>query len=216
VAGQALDGGLLLVVTVHAKTHRVIHDTLGHGRFPHVAMTGGAVHFSANVGCVVEQDVGLFRPSVNPLPGGFFAPVVVRREKLDFRTVSGHSQVAEHAGFHAGNARNGSARSAVVTKVTRQSDLVQMQLVRVSDRLFRFRPDAEEMPDGLTKGAVRRREDGRFRRFDFSWRGLLTAQDSITADDPHRQAGRYYRAGEYEFPPTTDFLVELRVHSYEG
>src|SRR5262245_36030730 len=68
VTGHAIRRGLSLRVTLHAKTHRMIDNPLGHCHLRKVSVTRGALNFGANMGGVIETNVGLLNPSVNSLP----------------------------------------------------------------------------------------------------------------------------------------------------
>jgi hypothetical protein len=138
---------VVLRVAVHAKAHAVLHYTLGHGHLRNVSVTGAALNFGTNMRPVVESHMVLIGESVNSLPRNVFAALPHRRDLLDYRVVHCNELMAAHAIPDIGDSCLGSAiHDAGVTGLTRNRP-IEMRLMRVRDRLLRFRTDLKEVPD---------------------------------------------------------------------
>ena len=136
-------------MAIHTESHRMIHGALGHSHLTEIPMTGSALDLGTDVGRVIETDMGFLRPSINPLPRRLFEAIVVRRQQLDLGFLDGHAEVTEHAGLDAGYTRDRSDRGAIMTEIASQSDLVQVKLMGVGNRLFGRRPNTEEMANSF-------------------------------------------------------------------
>src|SRR5688572_26309090 len=88
-------------MTVHAEAHGVIDVALGHGPFRHVAVTGGALDFGADMRRMVEPHVVFRRKSIDPLPRYVESLVSHGGHLLNTRTVGGNRVMADHAGPEA-------------------------------------------------------------------------------------------------------------------
>ena len=143
-----------------AKTHGVVHFSLGDRLRVHVAVALGAVHARANVRGVIELYVRGRLESVNALPGDVFSARAIGRELLDLGLVGGDHLMAGHAEIDAGDAGVGPLIDAHVAIGTLHS-IREMHFVRVGDGLDGFCPRAEEFPDRFGDRAMRRRENRR-------------------------------------------------------
>ena len=149
---------VLFPVTLHAKTHRVIDLTLGDRLRVHIAMAFGAVHSRSNVRRVIEFHVRGRLESVNALPRYVFAPCAVGRELFDLRFVGCDHLMARHAEI---DARDSGVGTLIHTHMAVRAlhPIGQMHFVRIGDGLFGLRARAEELPNRVADGAMRRREN---------------------------------------------------------
>jgi len=143
-------------VTLNAKTHGVIHDTLGHRHLSDIAMTDGTLNLGAYVRSMVETNVRLFVPSVDALPWDVFAPLVILRNFLDDRPVCGDELVAAHADPHTWNRCARTPRDGLMAVIALQLQFFDMRFVSVLNGLHRFVPESKEVPDRFSERGVRR------------------------------------------------------------
>src|SRR5437762_1925468 len=84
---QAIVRRPLLLVTIDAKTHRVIDDALGDRHLRQVPMTRGAIHLRANMRRMVESQMRFFDKSINALPWHVFAALRMIAKRLNSRVL---------------------------------------------------------------------------------------------------------------------------------
>ena len=157
---------LLLFVAVETITHIQVDGADGDRLLRHVPMARLAIDPGADVGPVVELDVGRLTVVVDALPGYIFASLEVSREFPDLRTVGGNELMARHAELHA---RQFGVRTRVYSGVAVDTlhAVRQVDLVRIGDGLDRRPASPEEVPNGIERCTVRRREHRG------AWRGGL-------------------------------------------
>ena len=63
----------------------MLHQLFSHRQRAHVAVAGFALHLGADVGRVLETDVGVLFKSVDALPGDVFPRIEELGHFLDFR-----------------------------------------------------------------------------------------------------------------------------------
>ena len=133
-------------MALNAKTHRMVHFSLGHRLRVHIAVARDAVHSRANVRRVIELHVRGRLESVNALPGNVFAARAVRCQFLDFRLVGGDHLVASHAEI---DARDPGIRPLIHSHMAIGAlhPVREMHFVRVGNGLDGFRTRTEEFPD---------------------------------------------------------------------
>src|SRR4051812_35079136 len=102
MAGQAVIGGVLFPMTVHAITHMEIDIALRNRLVRDVAVTGRALDVGADVWRVIEPDVRGRSVPVDALPVEIEPLLLHLRDLLDARLVGGNRRVADEAGVHAG------------------------------------------------------------------------------------------------------------------
>ena len=71
-------------MTLDAKTHRVIDNSLRHRHLGDIAMTGGTLDFGANMGGMIEPNVRLLDPSVDTLPRNVFTLFLILKDLHPF------------------------------------------------------------------------------------------------------------------------------------
>jgi hypothetical protein len=120
VTGLAIDRYFFLGVAVETKTHIQINFALSRGLLGQVAVAGGAIDPSADVGCVIKAHVRGFAVVVYAHPGNLFAARLEGGDLLDLGPVGGDRRVTAHADIHAGNACFGPLIDAHVTERARQ------------------------------------------------------------------------------------------------
>src|SRR5438045_6518278 len=123
---------LLLFVAVETITHIQVDGADGHRLLRHVPVARLAIDPGADVGPVVELDVGRLTVVVDALPGYIFASLEVSRESPDLRTVGGNELMARHAELHA---RQVGVRTRVYSGVAVDAlhAIRQVELVRIGD-----------------------------------------------------------------------------------
>src|SRR5207244_1102609 len=150
----------------------------------------------ADVWRVLDLDVGRLTVVVDALPGYVFASLEVSREFPDLRTVGGNELMARHTELHA---RQFGVRTRVYSGVAVDAlhAVRQVDLVRIGDGLDRRPAPAEEVPNGVERGTVRRREHGgvwrgglRRRAFDLGGRHGSEQRPSEAAGDDDNQESR--------------------------
>src|SRR5262245_48357285 len=124
MTGHAVVRDLPVLMTFHAKTHRVVHDAFGHGHVLDVSVTGRTFHVVPNVGSVIETDMRHCRKAIHALPGNFFASNLVVDDLLDLflrvRRLAFDGVVTSHTGVDAGNAGHWSFIDAHMAEVALQ------------------------------------------------------------------------------------------------
>src|ERR1043165_7886239 len=84
---EAIVRRVLLPMTVHAESHRVIDGALGDRLLPEIAVALRAVDLRADVRRVVELHVRFLREAIHTLPGNLDALLRIRRHLLDQGTI---------------------------------------------------------------------------------------------------------------------------------
>ena len=155
-----------LLVAVEAIAHVQVDDADCGRLLSHVPVARLAIDSGTDVGRVVELDVGRLTVVVDALPGYIFASLEVSREFPDLRTVGGNELMARHAEPHA---RQFGVRTRVYSGVAVDAlhAVRQVDLVRIGDGLDRRPASPEEVPNGIERCTVRRREHRG------AWRGGL-------------------------------------------
>ena|SRR5438093_5468637 len=157
---------LPLFVAVETIAH--IHvDGADRDRLPrHVPVTRLAIDSGADVGRVVKLHVRRWAIVIDALPGYVFTSLEVCREFPDLTMVCGNELMARHAELHAWQR---GVRTGVYSGVTVDAlhAVRKVDLVRIGDGLDRRPAPAEEVPYGVKRVTVRRREHRG------AWRGGL-------------------------------------------
>ena len=159
MAREAIHRCVLLLVAVEAITHVQVNDADRDGLFGHVSVAAFAVDPGSGMRRVVKLNVRVRSVVVHALPGNVFAPLQVRSELFDFRTVGSNDLMAGHAKPHARQLRVGAAIGARMA-VEALEPRCKVDLVRVGDWLYRRRPAAEEVSHRVKRGAMRGRKRG--------------------------------------------------------
>ena len=157
---------LPLFVAVETITHLQVDGADRDRLLRHVPVARLAIDSGADVGRVVELDVGRLTVVVDALPGYIFASLEISCEFPDLRTVRGNELMARHAEL---DARQRGVRTGVHPGVAVDAlhAIRKVDLVRVGDGLDRRPAPAEEVPNGVERGTVRWREHRG------AWRGGL-------------------------------------------
>ena len=159
MAGQAVVGRALLLMTIDAKTHSVVHDTLSDRHLRQIAVAGRAFHLRADMRRMIETDVRFLVKAIDPLPGHIFVPLGMVTERLDTRIrLISDIFMTGHADIDAGNPGASAFFHALMAVRASDADIGRMNFVRKIDRLLWPGPDVQEMPGGIAETGVRRRE----------------------------------------------------------
>ena len=163
VARQAIVGRALLLMTIDAKPHGVVHGPLGNRHLRKIAMTHRAIDTRADMRRMIETHVRFFKKSVDALPCQVFAALRVRTKQLNASiTVIADGFMTTHADVDARNARTCASFYTGMTFDAFDADFIEcMNIVRKLDRLLRFGLDAEKVPRGISETRMRRRENRR-------------------------------------------------------
>src|SRR5688500_5190580 len=108
---------------------------------------------------MVETHVRFFVPAVDPLPLKIFAPVNILLHLFKGRRFGDDELMAAPARVDAGYFSHRPRCDALMTVHALHLNPLDMDLVCVGEGLNGFGTDAEEVPDGLPRGAVCRREN---------------------------------------------------------
>ena len=141
---QAVDRGLVLVMTVHAEPHGVLDAPLRNRLLTHVAVTRGTFNFAADVWRVIEPDVVVVGEAVHTLPGEVETLVPHGRDLLDSRPIRRDGFVADHAGAKAGNPGLGPLVDALMTNLAGDF-FPDVNIVRKLERLLVHRSAVHEV-----------------------------------------------------------------------
>ena len=160
MARNAIHRRVVLPMAFNAKTHRVIHLALGDRLRVHIAMAFGAVHSRSNVRRVIELHVRGGLKSVNSLPWNVLASRAIGRELFDLRLVGGDHLMARHAEV---DARDSGVRALIHADMAVRAlhPIGKVHFMGVGDGLHRLGARAEEFPNRVAHGPMRRGEDRR-------------------------------------------------------
>ena len=155
VTGQAIDRRPFLLVTADAKPHRMIHRPLRYGHLRQIAVAGRAFHVRADVGRVIETNVGFLDESIDALPWHVFIPLGILSQRLNSRI----GRIADiFMTIHTDiDARNPGARALFHSGMASRavhSDIDGMSFMRKIDRLLRLGLDIQKMFCGGAKTGV--------------------------------------------------------------
>ena len=125
-----------------------------------IAMARRALDARANVRRVVEAHVGFTREPVHTLPRNLETFLRIARHLFDQRPVGRDLAVADHAGLHARDPRDGPLVSGLVT-VGADRLLGEVRLVRKRNRLNGGGTYRQEITQGFARRPVGRREHRR-------------------------------------------------------
>ena len=167
-----------------AKTHGVIHFSLGHRLRVHIAMALDAIHPRSNVRRMIELHVRGRLESVHALPGNILASRAIRGEFLNLRLVGGNHLMAGHAEIDAWDSGVGTLIHADVA-VRALHTVRQMNFVRIGDGLNRFVAGAEKLPNRVRYSAMRRGEDRRGLRGGLRGRTGILSAHATAQNRPH-------------------------------
>ena len=149
MTGQTVDRCLVLVVAVHAVTHRHLDVPLGDRLLGDVAMAGRTFDVLADVRGVIELDVRLGIKIEDPFPGHVDALLTLRRDLLNERPVRGDGRVTGHARAEAWNPGNRSCAHVDVAVLGALDALLDVRDVGELKRL-----DRVVMPVEVVRGRV--------------------------------------------------------------
>src|SRR5262249_30195922 len=149
VARDALVGSVFLPVTADAITHVQIHVALCNRLVRDVTVARGTLDVRADVRRMIEAHVRLMRVAVDALPVEIESLLLQRGHLLDQRTIGGDRAVTRHADVDARQTGDGPLLHRLMTVLGALEALVDVCLVRELERLYRRRPDAEEIVDRL-------------------------------------------------------------------
>ncbi len=158
MASPAIIGYFSFLMTVDAKTHRVVHNTFRNAHLRHVAVAHGALHLGADMWRMVESDMRFIVPPIDSLPRYVFAAIMVRRNLLDLLVVAQRVDMAAPARSDVGytGLRTPCNRNMTVGAI--QLNVFNVPFVIEGNRLVRMGTYPKEMLYCLAYRGMSRRE----------------------------------------------------------
>ena len=140
-------------MAIHAEAHRVVDLACGYRLGAHVSVARNTIHSRADMGRMIELDVGGGFKAVHALPRHVLATIPVAFKLLNLRLVRGNRLMAGHTQIHARNLCVGPSIHARMTIDASQSFL-EMNLMREGNRLNRRLSPAKILTNGRGNRAM--------------------------------------------------------------
>ena len=142
---HAVVGRLLLFMALNAETHRMVNNPLGCRHTGNVAVTRRTRHVVPDMRCMIEADMRDRGEAVHSLPRNVLALSMIISDFLQFRPVM-EVFMAFPTFVDIGNHCVRPLFHAFMTIHAVHLHFINVNRVRVLDRLDRCRSDVEELP----------------------------------------------------------------------